>query len=200
MWFRKTYALNRLMRDGSSKQLTIIADIQPSDDMTISPFGTSDRAIVLYTDSELFPSNQPPSQDVKKDTVLYNNREYTIVKVEKYDGGIIPHFEGKGVYYDLQPITLIRTVREEDGQGGYEDKEEEYATINAKVNAPQLTQSNGAAGSMEMFTQSFIIDDSTNVETSWKIKYKGEMYEILYVDRSHYDVLIVTAAKAKQRG
>ena len=201
-WFRKKYVLNRTYRDNTTETVTIIADVQPQNDTGVSPIGTTDRAVRIYTDNEIFPSNQPPTQTVKKDIITYHGRDYKITKVEKYDSGLINHYEGTAVSYDLQPITLYKSVREDDGQGGYDDTEKTLGTIYAKINAPQMNMTSGTTGSMESMTQSMIIDDDAieGIDTTCQIEFKGERFEILYIDRSKYDVLTLTTQRLNHRG
>ena len=201
-WFRKTYVLERTYRDNTTENVTIIVDVQPQNDTSVSPIGTTDRAVRIYTDDEIYPSNQPPTQAVKKDIITYHGRDYKITQFEKYDSGLINHYEGPAVSYDLQPITIYKPVREDDGQGGYDDSEKTLGTIKAKINAPQMTMTGGTTGSMESMTQSMIIDDDavTGIDTTCQIEFKGERFEILYIDRSKYDVLTLTTQRLNHRG
>ena len=200
-WFRKSYTVQRTYRGKTTEDVTIIADVQPSNDTSISPVGTTDRAIRIYTNDEIFPSNQPPSQAVKKDVILYQGEEYKITKVEKYDGGIISHFEGTAVHYDLQSIAIYKPIRNPDGQGGYESTLETLGTLEAKINQPAMSMTSGETGSKESMVQQIIIEDELEgLDTSCQVEYKGEKFEILYIDRSKYDVLTLSMQKLVNRG
>ena len=200
-WFRKSYTVQRTYRGKTTEDVTIIADVQPSNDTSISPVGTTDRAIRIYTNDEIFPSNQPPSQAVKKDVILYQGEEYKVTKVEKYDGGIISHFEGTAVHYDLQSIAIYKPIRNPDGQGGYESTLETLGTLEAKINQPAMSMTSGETGSKESMVQQIIIEDELEgLDTSCQVEYKGEKFEILYIDRSKYDVLTLSMQKLVNRG
>lgn len=200
-WFRKSYTVQRTYRDKTTEDVTIIADVQPSNDTSISPVGTTDRAIRIYTNDEIFPSNQPPSQAVKKDIITYQGEEYKVTKVEKYDGGIISHFEGTAVHYDLQSIVVYKPIRKPDGQGGYKSTLETLGALKAKINQPSMSMTGGETGSKESMVQQIIIDDELEgLDTSCQVEYKGEMLEILYIDRSKYDVLTLSMQKQVNRG
>ena len=200
MWFRKNYVLQRTYRNGTTENIAIIADIQPSNDTSVSPAGTTDRAVRIYTDNPIYPSNQPPSQEVKKDIVFFRNEPYKIVKVELYDGGIINHYEGTAVHYDLQEISIYKPIRASDGQGGYGNTLTLLASVKAKINAPQMSMSGGTTGSKESMTQSIMIDEIDGLDTSCQIEYKGERFEILYIDRSKYDCLTLSMQRLIHRG
>lgn len=200
-WFRKKYTIEREYRNGTTRNIAIIADVQPSNDTSISPVGTTDRAIRIYTDNVLYAANQPPSQDVKKDIIKYMGEPYKIVKVENFSGGIINHYEATAVHYDLQEITVYKPIRASDGQGGYTNTLSLLGTLKAKINAPQMSMSGGTTGSKESMTQSMIVEDELDgLDTSCQIEFKGDRFEILYIDKSKYDCLTLSTQRLIHRG
>ena len=64
-----------------------------------------------------------------------------------------------------------------------------------------MSMTSGETGSKESMAQQIIIEDELEgLDTSCQVEYKGEKFEILYIDRSKYDVLTLSMQKLVNRG
>ena len=85
---------NYLPGDPVPTLLTIFASVQPATGKVLEALPEGRRnseSYVLYTDSELFTAEVSGSKNA--DLVLIFSREFEVIKVKKYQNGVISHYE-----------------------------------------------------------------------------------------------------------
>lgn len=90
----------------TTTSFNITASVQPLDGKTVATLPENIReneSYRIYTSTELFPTREDATPQLKADRVTLFNKLFEVIKVEKWQNSILPHFNCVVVKIDDKP-------------------------------------------------------------------------------------------------
>jgi len=95
-------------------------------------------------------------------------------------------------------ITLVQPVTTEDGRGGRSTTWQDFIQVWAEFKRPRFAAGNIQGTPAGLITQGMLIRSHTEIKKGWRVKYNGQNYEVLHVDKSVPGEIMLTTQEIQK--